>query len=465
MSHVLLIRPLCDEEEMEFAEPLGIERLAGYLRATGAARVTVLDRRLYQRERRAGTVHGSFWDDVRQACAAEAPDVVGVSLMTSADVPDALRIISRVRATYPEARLVAGGLYVTTNPDEARARLPQVVTLLSGEGELALHALAVGSEVPRRVMDPDEWAPAFRPALERYAALGCAVNLQTSRGCPGRCTFCATPSMGAELRRWQPRTLALVVAEVAAEAARLEHAGLPAVFNFVDDDFGPLARVEELADELERRDVCVAFALEMRLASLIGQPCLAERLTRLHEAGLTRAFFGVESLNPQTLQVWHKPYDVSGLPEVLDACRAAGVSVQAGYILWHAGQSLEGAREEVERLVRLGLYTHRAALSRLIVFAGCELAAHAPDAWGFQRMDARCEAFYQRFCAQTAHLTPLWTQAAVAEPYAAAQAYLSGDRARVERVHRTLREVNAESLDIFRRLVDEELGIAGGEAS
>ena len=91
-SRVLLIRPLCEGEEPEFAEPLGIERLAGYLRLHGVNEVSVLDRRLYQQERKAGRAQGSFWDDVRQRYADAAPDIVGLSLMTASDVPDALRI-------------------------------------------------------------------------------------------------------------------------------------------------------------------------------------------------------------------------------------------------------------------------------------------------------------------------------------------------------------------------------------
>lgn len=481
MPHVLLIRPLCEGDELEFAEPLGIERLAGFLRRCGVARVTLLDRRLYEQERRAGRTCGSFWGDLRQACVAEAPCLVGLSLMTSSDVPDALRIISRVRAQYPAAHLAAGGLYVTTNPREARARLPRVVTLLAGEGERALAALACAcgsgdaepqvaagaddAESPQVVADagdaelpqvltPDDWAPAYRPALTRYAALGCAVNMQTSRGCPGGCTFCATPGMGPELRRWTPRDLSLVVDEVEAEATRLAQAGLPAVFNFVDDDFGPLTRVEALARELERRQLRVAFALEMRLAALIGQPQLAERLARLHEAGLTRVFVGVESLNRQTLRAWRKPYDVDGLASAVAAFRAAGVTLQTGYILWHAGQSLAGARAEVEGMARLGLYSHRVAQSRLIVFAGCELAAGGADSWGFQRMDASCEEFYQRFCDETSGLAPAWTAAAVAEPYAAAEAFLTGDTTRLEDLRATLREVNEASLAAFRTLAD-----------
>ena len=455
-SRVLLIRPLCEGEEPEFAEPLGIERLAGYLRLHGVNEVSVLDRRLYQQERSAGRAQGSFWDDVRQQCAGGAPDIVGLSLMTASDVPDALRVMSRARAWWPQARLVVGGLYVTTSPREATVRLPKGATLLSGEGEAALLALAQGSTAkPDPLLSPNDWAPAYRPYLERYAALGCSVNLQTSRGCPGTCSFCATPSLPRDLRLWRPRDLALVADEIEHEAARLEAAGLPSIFNFVDDDFGPLSRVEALAGELSNRGVRVAFALEMRAASLIGQPHLPERLSRLHGQGLTRVFVGVESLDKRTLRRWHKPYDVSVLPDVIEACATAGVSLQPGYILWHADQTVAGAQAEVQALRKLGIYSHRAALSRLIVFEGCALAKAGPsadgepDSWGLQPLSPEADDFYRRFSKATSELMPTWLEAAIAEPYVAAEAHLTGDTARLAQIHRTLTEVNARSFDLF----------------
>ena len=452
IPRVLLIRPLCEGDEPEFAEPLGIERLAGFLRAHGVGDVAVFDRRFYQRERREGLTAGSFWDDVRAWSACAAPTLVGVSLMTAADVPDALRILSRAHAWWPEARLVAGGLFVTTAPRVARRQLPAGVALLVGEGEAALLALARGVQpTPTKVLAPNDWAAAYRPCVERYAALGCAVNLQSSRGCPGSCTFCATPSLPQGLRRWQPRSVQLVADEMQHEAVRLEAAGLPPIFNFVDDDFGPLVRIEELAGELERRHLRVAFALEMRLASLIGQPHLAGRLQRLREAGLTRVFVGVESLNPQTLAHWHKHYDVGALPQVIEALTAARVSVRAGYILWHKDQTMAGARAEVEGLRRLGLYTHQASLSRLIAFAGCALAGEEHDARGFQRMAPEAEEFYERFARASASLAPAWTSVALAEPFAAAEAHLSGDTTRLNTLHAALDEVNERSFELFMR--------------
>lgn len=450
MPRVLLIRPLCEGEEPELAEPLGIERLAGYLLAHGIEDVALFDRRLYQREKRLGLSGHTFWGDVRQWFADGAPDVVGLSIMTAADVPDALRIISRARSLWPRARLEAGGLYVTTAPDEAARRLPSVVTLMGGEGEQAFLRFVMGpSAAVSGHLSPDDWAMAYRPFVDRYAALGCAVNMQTSRGCPGRCTFCATPQLPEDLRRWRPRSLRLVVDEMEHEAARLEVAGQLPVFNFVDDDFGPLERIEALVDELENRQLRAAFALEMRLASLIGQPRLTQRLRRLHEAGLARVFVGVESLNPQTLRRWRKPYDVTALPEVLGAFSEAGVSVRPGYILWHKDQTVEGARNEVEKLWQLGIYSHRAVLSRLIVFPGCALAEEDSTIEGYQRMAEEAESFYQRFLDASADLANEWIAAAMIEPRVAAEALLTGDNTQLIEVTNALAAVNARSYELF----------------
>ena len=459
MPSVLLIRPLCEGEEPEFAEPLGIERLAGYLLAHGVKDVAVFDRRLYAEERRAGITNENapgFYDDIKTRYAQGAgPEVIGLSLMTSSDVPDARRIVSRLRSLWPQAVFCAGGVYVTTSPQEAAQVLPLGVQLIHGEGEASLLAFALHGALQAResepaLTSPNEWAVPYRPYPERYARLGCAVNMQTSRGCSGACTFCATPQLPDALRRWQPRDLELVAQEVQTAAQRLSEQWLLPIFNMVDDDFGPLERLEAFAELLTERQITVAFACEMRLASLASQKDLAVRLHNLKNAGLTRVFFGVESVNPQTLQTWHKPSrPLDELPQVLAAFREAQITVQPGYILWHKGQTLEEARKEVAYLHTLGIYSHRAALSRLIVFDGCALAQGNRDIGGFERMDEDAEQFYRSFSANTADLTHAWTQAAIKEPYVAAQAHLTGDTTQLEQVRETLRSINERSYTAF----------------
>ena len=534
MKSVLLIRPLCAGDEPEFAEPLGIERIAGFLRAHGASDVRVFDRRLFAAERKAGITGEdapAFFECLQAEYAGgRAPDVVGLSLMTAADIPDARRIITRLRSWWPKALFTAGGVYATCASGEVACSLPQGVVLLRGEGERQLLALAsdgcgvvvragVGASaaadakagvsensnvianarlvacghvcavagdsvsvadvataeragtrssggvnaivnaetmtntaVTASALDsPDDWAIPFRPDLERYVALGCAVNVHSSRGCPGSCSFCATPALPPKLRRWQPRSIGLVVDEIEQEAQRLQVAGLPAAFNFVDDDFGPLTRVEALAAELARRKLRIAFSLEMRLASLATQPKLAQRLSRLREAGLSRIFFGLESLNPATLARWRKPDVLAGLPDVLDAFRAAGVDLQVGYILWHGAQTVEGARAEVAQLHDLGIYTHQMAISRLIVFPGCALGAEGASGEGFQPMSDEAESFHRRFAQETSALASRWTALAIQEPTAAAQALLTGQTAHLASIRAELHDINEQSFEAFMR--------------
>lgn len=451
---VFLIRPLCVGEEPEFAEPLGIERLAGYLLAKGIRDVHLFDRRLYERERDAGIAAGTFWDDVRSVVAEGAPDVIGVSLMTSADVRDAGRVLVRMRSMCPEARLVAGGLHVTMAREDVARMLPRGTELIAGEGEEPLHAFVSGTS---RIapLTPDDWAHAYRPYLERYAALGCAVNMQTSRGCPGTCAFCATPRLPANLRVWRPRRVSLVADEMESVARRLEAAGLPAVCNFVDDDFGPFERLEELADELSRRgELHVTYSCEMRMRTLAHVSDLGRRLKSLRETGLTRIFVGVESLDPNTLARWHKRYDVGCLPHVASSFAESGVRLQVGYIMWHAAQTVRGALEEAHGLHRLGLYTHQAAMSRMIVFPGCALAEEAGSADGLEALSAHAQEFYQIFLRETDDLRRRWMRAAIAEPHASAAAWLTGDDEPARVLVDELHEVNALSYAAFTTLAE-----------
>ena len=487
MPSILLIRPLCAGDEPEFAEPLGIERLAGYMRAHGVLDVELADRRLPFAERDAqsgdapgdepGTSTPGFYEELgRRYPDGAAPDIVGLSLMTSSDVPDALRIVSRLQHRWPHTLFTAGGVYVSTAFDEAARAFPRHVLLQRGEGEQGLLALAreggkrTSAEGPSPLepfppLAPDDWAIPHRPDLERYARLRCAVNMQTSRGCPGACTFCATPMLPPELRTWQPRSIPLVVDEMQSCAERLGQAGLPPIFNFVDDDFGSLTRLEELADELGRRGMRVAFACEMRLASLAGQPRLAERIEALHARGLTRVFVGVESLDPATLKRWRKPTrPLEELPGIMDAFRRAKVTLACGYILWHGRQDPTRALAEAKRLHELGIYSHRAALSRLIVFPGCEAFAKGTNAAGFERMDDAAEERYRVFAEAAQELTRTWMEAAIAEPYEEARAYLDGgtaaadplrcaeQHAEIERIRTTLAQANEASYALFREV-------------
>ena len=415
-----LVRPRCACEDPEFQEPLGAEAICGYLREHGVA-AQVFDRML-------GVKAGEIEE--------YNPDWVGFSLMTDADVPDALRLLQML--SRPGRRFFAGGLFVTTCFSQARALFPRDTALIAGEGEgPALELVTTGEMKDGPRPGPDEWAFASRDRLGEYLDRGGVINIRASRGCRGRCAFCTTPRLCAPAGRHETRG----VSKIAEEMQGLIRAGYPPVFNFTDDMFGDHARVEELEKELESRGLRAAFSLEMRAQEAADVP--ADDWPRLHAGGLCRVFTGLESLNPDTLAAWHKPVPVRRLLNALNAMRAAGIACEAGYILWHENATPDSAWAEAKELRRLGLLSPKTALSRLILYPGSLLHEKAHGDGVFpcpltpesQRLLSRWETLLQS-------LQPLWIAAACAHPRLACQAFLCEDkRAALARLEACLEKI------------------------
>ena len=405
---IALVRPLCSYDEPEFQEPLGAEAVCGYLRERG------LECRVFDR------LLGVTTADL----AAYEPDWVGFSLLTDADVPDALRLVQMLRA--PGRRFFAGGMFVTTEPERAAALFPKDTVLICGEGEGPVYALVTGRSMEGgRRPGPDEWAFASRDDLPAYLQRGCAISLRTSRGCRGSCAFCTTPSRPEETRRYAARD----TAKVAEEMAALSGEGYPPVFCFTDDEFGGTDRILSLEAELERRGLRAAFSLEMRAADIVSAP--RGLWPVLHEGGLCRIFTGLESFNADTRRRWNKPVDVPALMEAVRCIKKNGIACEVGYILWHEHSTVDSARREAEQLHDYGLLSPRTALSRLILYPGSRLhkmagireTAQAPLPGEVRELFERWESLLQP-------LSPLWTRASLLLPGMACRAWLRKDPSR-----------------------------------
>ena len=192
---IALIRPRCDYAEPEFQEPLGAEAVCGFLRAEG------LECRVFDR------LLGASAADLE----AYGPDWVGFSLLTEADLPDALRLLQLLKR--PGRRFFVGGQLIASQSERVRASFPADTALIPGEGERAVLALVTGTERPG-LCAPDDWAFASRDDLGAYLDRGGVILLRSARGCRGACTFCTTPGRQPEERRYAARSTALVAEEM-----------------------------------------------------------------------------------------------------------------------------------------------------------------------------------------------------------------------------------------------------------
>jgi radical SAM superfamily enzyme YgiQ (UPF0313 family) len=151
--------------------------------------------------------------DVHALTELPACDVAAISSY-SAQIGDGYELADRFRAAG--SRVVLGGLHVSALPDEALQHADAVVI---GEGEIGwpdvLRDLAIGRLGRVYAADGREFDLANAP-MPRFDLLDIGrynrLTVQTQRGCPWRCSFCASSIQLTA--RYKVKPIERVIAEV-----------------------------------------------------------------------------------------------------------------------------------------------------------------------------------------------------------------------------------------------------------
>jgi len=255
-------------------------------------------------------------------------DLVGISSFT-ARIEDAYLIAERYRARG--AIVVMGGLHVSMLPDEALEHADAVVV---DGAEGAWPRLLRDAESGRLariyrgardgVFDPELYAsPRFDLLKGRQYN---RVTVQTSRGCPRRCEFCA-----ASLRitsRFNQKPVDLVIEEIRDARRQIDHP----FFEFADDNtFLNRNWSRELLTRLAREEI--RFFTETDI-SVADDPQLCDLLAR---AGCKQVLIGLESPRADELDgVDPSNWKRKRAPDVLraiDTLQSRGISVNGCFIV------------------------------------------------------------------------------------------------------------------------------------
>jgi len=249
-------------------------------------------------------------------------DLVAVSFLT-AQAPAAYALSERLRGAG--VRTVLGGLHATALPDEAGLHGDAVVV---GEGEASW--LDVLADAERGSLRPgygrfdarfalrDAPMPAYHLLdLEKYNR----ITVQTSRGCPWRCDFCASSIMLTSKYKQKP------VERVLEEIDRICALWDRPFIEFADDNtFVHKAHWKELLPRLGERKIRWFTETDISVAD---DPELLEMMA---EAGCAEVLIGLESP------------DESGLPQL---------ELKADWKRRRAGGALEAVRRIQSHGVRV----------------------------------------------------------------------------------------------------------------
>jgi len=212
-------------------------------------------------------------------------DLVAISSY-SAQIDEAYALARRCRQAG--TTVVAGGPHVTALPDEALASCDAVVV---GEGEPVWPEILADAEAGRlrgiydaRGRDWDLAAspvPAFELLdVDRYNRL----TVQTSRGCPHRCDFCASSVLLTDRYKVKP------VENVLREIDRIREIWDAPFLEFADDNsFVNRAYWKELLPRLRRRNLRWFTETDLSVADD------DELLDLMRESGCAQVLIGLES--------------------------------------------------------------------------------------------------------------------------------------------------------------------------
>lgn len=341
--------------------PYGLLSIAAQALRAGH-RVTVLN------------LSNACWAKVERCIRHRPADLFGLSCFT-ANRRGVAMTADLIRRTYPRAHVVVGGPHATALPMALLHHHPAVDTVIIGEGEITFMALVnrlicrgTAEAVPGTAWRSGATVQMAlsRPAMETLDRLVSPLeyfNLRTiltSRGCPGRCTFCSSRLMWGPQVRFHSVDYVLEMLECAVK--RYGHR----IIAIKDDTFTVCRqRVLAICQEICRRGLRFEWSCETRADYLDERLLKAMRL-----AGCKRISMGVESAAAPILENIRKKITPGTVLEATRLAKRFGLQVRFYMMVGNRGETYDTFRESLDFIDKAK--PHQFVFSQLHLYPGTE---------------------------------------------------------------------------------------------
>jgi radical SAM superfamily enzyme YgiQ (UPF0313 family) len=296
------------------------------------------------------------WPRAIAAVKSRPADLVGISCYTF-HRHAAAALGAEIKAIFPQSHLTVGGPHVSAMPQPWLEHYPAFDSVVIGEGEATALELAQtlrdgGSPVGMAgTAYCDGGSVRTGPAREFIADLDRLGKpwkhfnygfVITSRGCPGKCTFCSSPTLWGRKIRF--RSAENVLDELEELVIRRGHRFL----NVKDDTFtARKSRVAEICRGIEQRKLVFRWGCDTRV------DCVdRELLAAMRRAGCVRLNLGIESASPEVLDNLGKPIDPDRALRVTADARALGMNVRYYLIMGTRGETPKAVHQTLSFIER-----------------------------------------------------------------------------------------------------------------
>lgn len=178
------------------------------------------------------------------------------------------------------------------------------------------------------------------------------AKIVTSRGCPYKCIFCIEPVMNPGTQSYRKRSIDLVMQEIELVKNKYHVKEI-----FFDDAIFPIARAKEIATNLIKRDLKIAWSC------WIDWNIGFDDLKLLKESGCVGVKIGIESSNYDIRKSAKKNIDNEKLKKLVANCKKLGLLRHASFMFGLPGETKETIKETIDFVFSLGLTGSQLAIA------------------------------------------------------------------------------------------------------
>lgn len=374
--------------DIPFGLPLGILWLSSYLKKYNngsLGKVGCIDYQTHMRESYQYENAADYIEKVADNCLDFVPDVLAFSVMFSTGHYFAIKAAEHLKKKWPNVVTIFGGMHSSNAADRLLIE-PVVDYVCKGEGEEAFTAFVDKFHQPEErnsikgIYNNETYMkPGVKPITDYIADLDKiplpdwdlldmesyirqatrmrrfeydedvlfekrAAIMMTSRGCPFRCTFCASHTVHGRSMRYRS------VENVMNEMREIHRRFKVNVFAFEDDMF--VCSRKQAADLLGE---FIKFKKEVEGFEIIFPNALSVNATTheiidlMKEAGMKMVNIAIESGSPYVQKnIVKKGVNLDKAKKMIAYLRSIGIITRTGFIIGFPGETKEMIEETIQ---------------------------------------------------------------------------------------------------------------------